>query len=933
MNTAHHSFSGSQWWKFDFHTHTPESHDAFKRTPCPDLKTWLLAFMRAGIDCVVVTDHNSGEALPKLQAAMAEMAANPPPDYRPLVIFPGVEISVHGGVHVLAVFDPTRGRDEIICLLDAAGYQGKHGDSDTVTQKSVPEVLQIISEKGGLAIPAHVDKQKGLFSEITGQSLGAVFDSEHIAAIELRDILCVKPGQYQTKRINWPEVLGSDTHNFQDSGDPHFPGSHYTWVKMDKPTLAALKLALHDGNAFSIKRSDVCPPSYDPNVVPRVWIESLSVSKARFMGNGEPEVLTFNPWMNAIIGGRGSGKSTIIHFLRLATKREDDLNLFDGQPGNRAKTTFDNFSQVGTGSTPGGLRAETVAEAVICKGEQRFRLVWKTSDRGVTVEEWNAAINGWASASSQDVTERFPVRLFSQDEIGLIAERPEALLRRLDESISKTKWEAQHTDAENKYIEMLGRYRFLRTKLADKDRLIGQRDDLNKQLAAFEKSEHAKIRLAFQKTSRQKREMSGLLDAFRELAQRIGALKDGLLLYDLPNGLVDPANPADLPLQHADDTLRSGLAEASNVLEQTRMEMLTLAQTVEDELRVSSWNEAAKTAERAHAVLMDTLKAQGVSDPAAYANLLATRQTVDAQLKGIDDIGKEINELATQISKSHAELFELRIALQTMRRDFLTKELQGNRYVRIELVPFGNEDGKDRIETEIRRELQCPDTRFISDIRNRDNGTGFVEMLYAQLPNDETARMSALKVRIDTWKRQVIRATNREKNEFGGHFQNHLAGKFQDRPEGLDRLRMWWPEDTLAVSYSRTGDGNNFVRLSSGGSAGEKAAALLAFFLAHGDAPLIIDQPENDLDNHLITNLVVKQLKTNKERRQIIVVTHNPNIVVNGDAELIHAMAFKAGQCCDKVSGALQEKAVRDEVCDVMEGGRTALKSRFQRLI
>ena len=74
---------------------------------------------------------------------------------------------------------------------------------------------------------------------------------------------------------------------------------------------------------------------------------------------------------------------------------------------------------------------------------------------------------------------------------------------------------------------------------------------------------------------------------------------------------------------------------------------------------------------------------------------------------------------------------------------------------------------------------------------------------------------------------------------------------------------------------------------------------MLAFLLAHGAEPLVLDQPEDDLDNHLIYDLVVRQIRENKLRRQIIVVTHNPNIVVNGDAEMLHAMEFAArqGQC------------------------------------
>ena len=107
---------------------------------------------------------------------------------------------------------------------------------------------------------------------------------------------------------------------------------------------------------------------------------------------------------------------------------------------------------------------------------------------------------------------------------------------------------------------------------------------------------------------------------------------------------------------------------------------------------------------------------------------------------------------------------------------------------------------------------------------------------------------------------------------------------------------------------------------------------MLAFLLAHGEEPLILDQPEDDLDNHLIYDLVVRQIRENKLRRQIIVVTHNPNIVVNGDAEMIHALDFQRGQCVVDQAGALQDTKMREKICDIMEGGRQAFNRRYRRL-
>ena len=149
------------------------------------------------------------------------------------------------------------------------------------------------------------------------------------------------------------------------------------------------------------------------------------------------------------------------------------------------------------------------------------------------------------------------------------------------------------------------------------------------------------------------------------------------------------------------------------------------------------------------------------------------------------------------------------------------------------------------------------------------------------------------------------------------------------RPEFGDRVRCWFPEDDLRIEYRR---GHNCWVPITEGSQGQRSAALLAFLLAFGDEPLVLDQPEDDLDNHLIYDLIVRQIRENKLRRQLLIVTHNPNVVVNGDAEMVHALNFKNGQCQVVERGALQDVSVREEVCRVMEGGREAFARRWARL-
>ncbi len=91
--TNNRNFPGSKWWKFDFHTHTPKSDDygrgdeSFKRI---EAEKWLQKAMESGLDCVVVTDHNSGGWFDELRARNTELRERDtkPGWYRELTIFP-----------------------------------------------------------------------------------------------------------------------------------------------------------------------------------------------------------------------------------------------------------------------------------------------------------------------------------------------------------------------------------------------------------------------------------------------------------------------------------------------------------------------------------------------------------------------------------------------------------------------------------------------------------------------------------------------------------------------------------------------------------------------------------------------------------------------------------------------------------------------------
>ena len=92
--------------------------------------------------------------------------------------------------------------------------------------------------------------------------------------------------------------------------------------------------------------------------------------------------------------------------------------------------------------------------------------------------------------------------------------------------------------------------------------------------------------------------------------------------------------------------------------------------------------------------------------------------------------------------------------------------------------------------------------------------------------------------------------------------------------------------------------------------------------------PLIIDQPEDNLDGEFIFHSLVPVLRAAKERRQVIIVTHNPNIAVLGDAELIIALKSTSDKSVVMARGSIDEPKTKTMVCQILEGAEEAFKRR-----
>ena len=181
VNNSGWSYPGGRWWKFDFHAHTPASQDYGKGANQASLKLstpreWLLGFMRASVDCVAITDHNSCDWIDRLKEALAKLKQEAHSEYRPLHLFPGVEVTANGGTHILAIFDPATNSDGVAKLLGAVGYWGELGKSEVAADSAPIQVVEEVDKAGGIPILAHVDEPDGAWG-LTGTTLAPLLEA------------------------------------------------------------------------------------------------------------------------------------------------------------------------------------------------------------------------------------------------------------------------------------------------------------------------------------------------------------------------------------------------------------------------------------------------------------------------------------------------------------------------------------------------------------------------------------------------------------------------------------------------------------------------------------------------------------------------------------------------------------------------------------
>ena len=652
---------------------------------------------------------------------------------------------------------------------------------------------------------------------------------------------------------------------------------------MDKPTIEGLKLALIDGSE-SVDRDLTSQPNEHAEFV----IESIEVEDAQYMGRGRATALKceLSPFLNTIIGGRGSGKSTLLEFMRFSMRRKDEL------PEHLQNDYRAYFS-----TEPDGLlTSKSHLHLIYRKGDTRYRLNWSADPQGPSLEEWESSFANWYGIEG-DIPSLFPVRIYSHKQIFELAKYPQGLLDIIDKesSVKFEEYQKAFQDCANRAKILIQRWDQLNQKVTEESKLKGQLRELTRQIEQVEKSGHKEVLQNYQLRQQQLNEIEQveqhwqiLLDDMSEVvAEADTASVDEEVFTNHPD-ILSALNEKQQEWKAAFGLIRKEVEKIDGSLQQWQQDKMQ-----------QGWMKTLKMEQQQYEQLHARFQDLGI-DPQAYPDLLLRRALVEKGLRQIQEYKKQKEELIEKHKTEIEHAKDHRVALTERRIDFLKTVLIDKELVQITVNGFSE-----------------PWTNMKKGITEILHTGGRFEKDIDDLENIAIKEQGWEKV-----KKQIIDIYKNEIDPKDIRFQAHLKSLPN---ESMIDLQLWFPEDAVQVTYGK--DNKNI----SEGSPGQKSAALLAFILNYGSEPLLLDQPEDDLDNDLIYNLIVQNIRANKAKRQIVVVTHNANIVVNGNSEMVHSFKTAGGQSHIE-SGSLQSKDTRARICTTMEGGEDAFEQRYKRI-
>jgi hypothetical protein len=834
-------------------------------------QTYLKAAKERGIELVAITEHNDVSWVEDLRYAAKGLEMH---------LLPGFEVESNEGIHVLCLFNPSTKVSELEDSLARLGLtKGKRAEQKRLELRADLDFAELVifvqEECGGICIAAHMDSDKGLLSFGSG---GARADRWRTKALLAGQI----------SRL--PAELHAGTQRILENADPTYErerelaclltsdargideiGTKPTWVKLDQVGVDGLRQAFLDPES-RLSLTDPGERRQGPRLLAVAWEG----------GHLDGIAVPLNPELNALIGGKGTGKSTVIESIRFAFGLEA-----------RTPDVREAAQKLRESALPAGTKVSVHVDTGP-PGARRY-VIERTAPHDPVVRD----------ETGQPLPDLSPKQLvhpdvYGQKEVYDIAQNTQARLGVLDDFAA---------DALRDVLE--------------REQMLAQRAEQNADLIletrrAKEDADAKLAELPNLEAWRQRFREAGFEDKLseRRLLEREGRLLEILdkgmagavqalaaqVQEGAPFAVVAPTDEDELPnrdlLERANALVARAVGRWTDALSSLREE-LEQAQKELVEIRTEWEARHAARAEEFGKALRELQERMPEVDPERYLD-------VERRIEELIPLREKLGPLSKTLDEAIAERARLLIDLDDAR------------------------GAKHRVRL-----------RAAEALTEATGGSVRVDLAHRADRGDFLGAIGAFKTgaRADSLKR-MVESDDFSPAEFARCTRDGaLQGKY-GLPDGqAARIERLTEEDLLSldsielcdqvsISLDVGRDGTREYRTLERLSPGQKSTAILLMIMQASDAPLLIDQPEDDLDNRFIYDDVVMRLRAAKPLRQFVIATHNANIPVLGDAEQIIVLdaTDKGGEL--KTRGAIDQADVREAAELILEGGEDAFLRR-----
>lgn len=949
----------TRWWKCDLQVATPAWDFTFPansnyKLKDPDiavaaaertrfLDDYMAAQKACGVEVIALADHNTGEWIDDAKAAGQRNG---------VVVFPGCEVTTGTGMdgaHLIVIGDRDKTSQDFDRLVhgpfgfDADGnkpFRMIGGKLEPAPSTKTLNMLLDALPDSYLALAPHALSNNGIASAKTarGDIRFKALHHERLAALDAGDCSQATGDswnhQFQRREIHdFPRLKSLAFISTSDSYKMEDFGTRFTWIRMAEPTIEALRQAFLDHESRILCHWSPKLEAFqdrNPNNVRHAWISSLTLGGT--LSNSTATLsLDLHPGLNVIVGGRGSGKSSVVAALRQLYSTTTTLP-------QRLKDDAEDFARTVFGS------AVLTAKHRIQESQSEQSTRWTLSGGSLTTIE-GADIPTTFSATVISQKELFERAAGDKNDPELTSR---SLLALVDSglglpaswgqswgsawggkaSVSQSFFELVE-DQRAKWATDRRAFNRLSADLQQLPAVEASVSTLEEQVAAFSAPE-VKERLA---TIEARQSEQAALTEFRKPLDEALLQVDALVEHFGGTGLT-AAEGAALPPEFSVvaeeiNKLASSFSEALKSASETTKQRL---KELDDHVAGGVWQGLVNAAELDLLAYKAELGVKGLS-PNEFSRLQEELTRARESVRLLLESRQQLEEIRNRSAASWNALVQVYAHRREARRALLEQ--------------VATRSGRLRFSNAVMQDVN-PWIAFLrTTAAIRENGyVTEVETLAAWLwKSDESEKQDRLLAWQDFLTTKNVKAFA-EVSGFKSAFLDRLANVDES---ARYRIAAELPEDVASMDFLREGgkpevdtDWQPVIK----GSPGQRTAAMLAFVLHHGREPLVLDQPEDDLDSEWIFKLVVKELRQSRWHRQLIVVSHNANIPVLGDAEQVIALENRAGALAIREStytsasgeqivlphvGPVETPYVRQDIQSIMEGGVAAFVLREQK--